>query len=210
MRIVTRDVESYERRRDENADLTEEQIQHLGRIENTGEVPMWARPPRWGGCEWYSGHVASTLYMSHNINAIDVFTRKHVFVMAETTDKGTVIIDPTIRQVFHDYPNKVFIGTPDELRALINAHGGPEALVVHAPLTPRPRLKDYYEHPHVETTGLMDDRANQFHAWRKSWQGMGEFTPEWTARSWRDVESERPDTHAERMEASRTPNKFQR
>lgn len=165
------------------------------------------KPPRPGGCDWYCTDLFAALQYWHGVpvpcvqvatpplNPINTGT--HVYMMAYTTDKGAVIIDPTIRQIYPDYSQPFFIGTADELREVIRQHGGPERPVLVEPsITPTPRVKDYYHHPEIINGSSRDPVA--------LWNGQGEFTPRLIPEKGNGA------THAERLRESRPPNKFVR
>lgn len=51
-------------------------------------------------------------------------TTWHSYLAVETADKGFLIFDPTIKQIYPDYQDRYFLGTPEELNKIIEEHGG--------------------------------------------------------------------------------------
>ena len=151
------------------------------------------KPPRPGGCDLYCEQIFPDLYRE-KVPCVIVATQFHVYLMAWTSDKGALIIDPTIRQIYHDYPQPFFIGTADELRGVIAQNGGPERPILSDWHKTKPRVKDYYYNPEIIEASAMDCR--------KSWNGQGEFTPQLCSSKGEG------ESHAQRLRAERVPNQF--
>lgn len=66
----------------------------------------------------------SRFWQDAGIDHAMLCTTWHSYMIVETADKGFLVFDPTIKQIYPDYKDRYFLGTPEELNKIIEEHGG--------------------------------------------------------------------------------------
>jgi|GEM_PF-6278240 len=154
-------------------------------------------PPAYGGCLDYTDCLIEAYekarldYMELRVGA-RMRAASHAFAAVRTSDAGIVLIDPTIRQNFPDYPDDCFIGTAAQLAQLIQQHGGPNALVPdHSSAAKHDRghghmpgmFREYYFQPEAGYSGGLSLLKGEYGEvsnkleWAQQWGELGPFAP---------------------------------
>lgn len=75
------------------------------------------------------------------IDFVQLDSDEHTFLAVRTSDRGTLIFDPTFTQLFPHHPERYFLDSPEALLTLLNKNGLDETLLDYGncqpPLTVR-------------------------------------------------------------------------